>query len=91
MNWVLGRFLLRFQSRRWFPFRPDSLGRAQHWFGRYGVWTLLLSWLPVVGDPLTFVAGVMRVRFALFLLLVAAGKGGRYAILVWTVQQSGMV
>jgi len=88
VNWLLGRFLLRFQSRRWFPFRPDGLGRAQQWFRRYGVWSLLLAWMPLVGDALTFVAGVMRVRFPLFLLLTAIGKGGRYAVLVFTLEQT---
>lgn len=82
LNWALGRFLLRFRSRRWFPFRPDDLGRAQRWFQRFGVWSLLLAWAPVIGDALTFVAGVMRVRFDLFLLLTAIGKGTRYAILL---------
>ena len=84
VNWLLGRYLLHFQDRRWFPFKRDSLGRAQAWFQRFGVWSLLLSWAPVGGDALTFVAGVMRVRFWLFCLLTAAGKGGRYAVL-WAV------
>ena len=83
VNWVLGRYLLHFQGRRWFPFQADGLQRAQSWFQRYGVWTLLLAWAPVVGDALTFIAGVMRVRFWLFLLLTSIGKGGRYAILLW--------
>jgi membrane protein YqaA with SNARE-associated domain len=81
LNWLIGRYLLRFQGRRWFPFRPEMLARAQRWFQRYGVWSLLLAWAPVGGDALTFVAGVMRVRFWLFLLLTAIGKGARYAIL----------
>jgi len=81
VNWFLGRFLTRFESRHWFPFKAESLHRSQAWFQRYGVWSLLLAWLPVVGDPLTFVAGIMRVRFGLFLLLTAIGKGARYAVL----------
>lgn len=83
LNWTLGRYLLHFQGRSWFPFRADGLQRAQAWFQRYGVWSLLLAWAPLVGDALTFIAGVMRVRFMLFLLLTAVGKAGRYAILVW--------
>ena len=81
VNWVLGRFLTRFEDRRWFPFKPDSLHRGQAWFQKYGVWSLLLAWLPVGGDALTFIAGVMRVRFWLFLLLTGIGKGARYAVL----------
>ena len=66
LNYVLGRFLLHFQDRRWFPFRPGTLERSQRWFQRYGVWSLLMAWAPVGGDALTFVAGVMRVRFTVF-------------------------
>lgn len=85
VNWGLGRYLLHFQGRRWFPFKENEVGRAQGWFRHYGVWTLLLAWLPIVGDPLTFIAGLMRVRFWLFLLLVAVGKGLRYAAVIWLV------
>jgi membrane protein YqaA with SNARE-associated domain len=83
VNWYLGRELLRFQHKRWFPVSPDHLLRAQHQFNRYGIWSLLFAWLPVVGDPLTLVAGTLRVRFSLFLALVAAGKAMRYAVLLY--------
>jgi len=82
LNWFLGRYLLHFQGRRWFPFRADALDRYQRWFQKYGVWTLLLAWAPVGGDALTFIAGVMRVRFPLFVLLTGIGKGLRYAFLL---------
>ena len=82
LNWVLGRYLLHFQDRRWFPFRADSLGIAQRWFQKYGVWSLLMAWAPIGGDALTFIAGVMRVRFWQFFLLTGIGKGARYAILL---------
>lgn len=82
VNWVLGRYLLRFQDRRWFPFQQDNLGMAQRWFQKYGVWSLLLAWLPVGGDALTFIAGIMRVNFVLFFTLTAIGKATRYAILL---------
>lgn len=81
VNWILGRYLTRFETRRWFPFKPESLHRAQAWFQKYGVWSLLFAWLPIGGDALTFIAGIMRVRFSLFLLLTAIGKGARYAVL----------
>jgi membrane protein YqaA with SNARE-associated domain len=83
VNWYLGKEMLRFQGKRWFPFNEGQLSRAQQQFQRYGFWTLLLAWLPVVGDPLTLIAGVLRVRFIPFLLLVATGKGVRYAVLLW--------
>lgn len=86
VNWALARFFLRFEDRPWFPFREKNLGRAQAWFQRYGVWSLLMAWAPVGGDALTFVAGLMRVRFWLFLLLVAVGKAARYAVVLWMVE-----
>jgi membrane protein YqaA with SNARE-associated domain len=79
VNWSIGRWLLHYQDRRWFPFKPDRLGAAQRWYQRWGVWSLLLAWLPIGGDALTFIAGLMRVNFALFFLLTAIGKGARYA------------
>lgn len=81
VNWLLGRWAGRFRDRRWFPVKPAALARAERWYGRLGHWSLLLSWLPVVGDPLTFVAGVLRVPLAWFLLLVSIGKAGRYLAL----------
>ena len=89
VNWVLGRYLLQFRDRRWFPFNAGALGPAQRWFQRYGVWSLLLAWAPVGGDALTFIAGLMRVRFDLFFLLTAIGKGTRYAIVIGLVKGLG--
>ena len=81
VNWVLGRFLLRFRDRRWFPVSDRALTRAQTRYARWGHWSLLGSWLPVVGDPLTLVAGVMREPIGRFLVLVTLAKGGRYLVL----------
>lgn len=81
INWIIGRHLLRFQGRRWFPASPAQLARAQDWYGRYGRWSLLGSWLPLVGDPLTLVAGVLREPIWSFLLLVTIAKGVRYLLL----------
>lgn len=81
MNWVLGRYLLRFKDRRWFPAGDSQLTRAQVWYRRYGRWSLLGSWLPVVGDPLTVVAGVMREPLLPFVVLVTVAKGTRYLVL----------
>lgn len=89
VNWFLGRYLLRFQARRWFPFRAGTLARAQDWFQRYGVWSLLMAWLPVGGDALTFVAGVMRVRFSVFIVLTAIGKASRYALVLYMLRLFG--
>lgn len=80
VNWFLGHFCLHWRDRRWFPVGEEHLGAASAWFRRFGVWSLLLAWLPVVGDPLTFAAGVLGVRFPLFLTLVLIGKLARYAV-----------
>ncbi len=81
INWLLGRSVERYRDRRWFPIGPAALERAQGWYRRYGRWSLLLSWAPVVGDPLTVAAGVMREPFLPFLLLVALAKTSRYLVL----------
>jgi membrane protein YqaA with SNARE-associated domain len=83
LNWLLGRAAERFKSRRWFPVSSESLERAQVWYQRYGVWSLLASWVPVIGDPLTVAAGVMRTPIAMFVPLVALAKTARYAVIVW--------
>lgn len=83
LNWGLGRYLLHWQDRKWFPVSARQLARAEAWFARYGVWSLLMAWVPVVGDPLTFAAGLLRVNVWLFLLLVGIGKAGRYAAVLW--------
>jgi membrane protein YqaA with SNARE-associated domain len=81
VNWWLGRGIERFRDRRWFPAGPDAMARAERWYRRHGRWSLLLSWVPVIGDPLTVVAGVLREPFPTFLLLVTVAKAGRYIVL----------
>lgn len=83
VNWHLGRLLLRFRERRWFPASDTQLERAEAWYRSYGRWSLLASWMPIIGDPLTVVAGVFREPLGLFLLLVTIAKGGRYCILAY--------
>ena len=84
VNWAIGRGLEHQRHRRWFPVSGADLARAQAWFSRYGRWSLLLTWLPVVGDALTVVAGVMRVPLTTFTVLVAIGKGARYVVVAYT-------
>ncbi|WP_114418344.1 YqaA family protein [Marinospirillum perlucidum] len=89
INWLLGRYLLHFENRRWFPIKPHQRLKAEAWFQRWGFWSLLFAWLPVVGDPLTLVAGTLRVHWLKFLLLVATGKGLRYALLIAAARLAG--
>ena len=86
VNWGLGRYLLHFQGKKWFPFKADNLGVSQRWFQKYGVWSLLMAWAPVGGDALTFIAGMMRVNFWIFIILTGIGKAARYAILLGVVE-----
>ena len=81
LNWLLGRSVERFRHKRWFPVSESKLEKAQHSYLRYGRWSLLLSWVPIIGDPLTVVAGVMREPLWSFLLIVTLAKGVRYLVL----------
>ena len=81
LNAALGRGIERFHERRWFPVSAQRLEQAKLTYRRYGRWSLLLSWVPVIGDPLTLMAGVMREPWWSFLLLVTLAKTGRYLVL----------
>jgi membrane protein YqaA with SNARE-associated domain len=89
VNWWLGRYIEHWRNRSWFPVSGSTLDRAQASYHRYGRWSLLLSWAPIIGDPLTVVAGVMKEPFWSFLLLVTAAKAGRYAVLTAAVLGMG--
>ena len=80
MRWFMPR-LTRFQHKRWFPASAKQLAKAENWYFRYGRWSLLASWLPVIGDPITVMAGALGERFMPFLVLVTIAKGGRYTAL----------
>jgi membrane protein YqaA with SNARE-associated domain len=82
-NWLLGRGIERFRGRRFFPVSDDALRRAEGHYARWGYWSLLLSFAPVIGDPLTMIAGVLREPFWRFLVLVSISKIGRYLVLAW--------
>lgn len=79
-NWLLGRYIERWHDRRWFPVSPERLAAAQRHYRRFGHWSLLLSWAPLIGDPLTLVAGIMREPLPRFLLLVLLAKLARYLV-----------
>ena len=81
INWFLGRGIERFRDRAWFPVKPPALVRAATWYRRYGRWSLLASWLPIIGDPLTVIAGVLREPWWSFVILVGIGKIARYLVL----------
>lgn len=85
VNWALGRGINRFQHKKWFPVKPYTLSRAQDWYKRYGRWSLLLSWVPFIGDAITVAAGVLRENLLVFIALVTIAKTGRYIVLALIV------
>ena len=87
INVALGRYARQFQHRRWFPASPQGLARAERWYHRFGEASLLLSWLPVIGDPLTVLAGVMRLAWWRALLWIVLAKGARYGLLMALAHQ----
>ena len=81
-NWILGKYTRNLERKKWFPFSSSQLQKASFWFTKYGKWSLLFAWLPVIGDPLTFIAGVVRMRIVPFLVLVTIGKVSRYLFII---------
>ena len=77
-NWLLGFYLFEYINKKWFPFKENQVNAASKKFSKFGVWSLLFAWVPIIGDPLTFMAGILKINFLLFLILVAVGKIGRY-------------
>ena len=85
VNWYLGIHFIRFKDKKWFPFSDKQIQKSSFWFNKHGKWCLLLAWLPIIGDPLTFIAGTSRVNFTQFLVLVTLGKVTRYAVVIYSI------
>ncbi len=86
VNWVLGLTVERWRNHPRFPVKPVEFARYQDWYQKWGVWSLLLAWVPVIGDPLTVMAGVMRTPLWLFIVVTGAGKLARYLVVVGAVK-----
>jgi membrane protein YqaA with SNARE-associated domain len=82
VNWILGHGIDKLRNKRWSPVTPDRYEQACRTFRRFGEWTLLFAWLPVVGDALTLAAGAARMNLGVFVALVAIGKAARYAVII---------
>ncbi len=89
VNWGMGLVIERLKTRRWFPVDARTYARAEAWYRRWGIWSLLLAWTPWLGDPLTIVAGALRAPLGPFLLLVTIGKAARYVALALAVVHFG--
>ena len=83
VNWILGRYLGRLFNHSRFPFSPVQIERAQRSYHKWGWVSLFASWVPIIGDPLTVVAGTMKEPLWRFLTVVTIAKFGRYAVLAW--------
>jgi membrane protein YqaA with SNARE-associated domain len=82
INYFVGRYVSGLAGRRWFPATEAQMQRASVQFNRYGFWILLMSWLPVFGDLITVIAGLLRTNFKLFVALTSVGKFFRYFLIV---------
>ena len=85
VNWALGSYSRNLTTKKWFPFKETQIERSSKWFRKFGKWSLLFAWVPVLGDPLTLVAGILRVKFIDFIILVAIGKVSRYLIFFYLI------
>ena len=85
VNWYLGKKILIFKDRKWFPVNEKQIAKSEMYFKKYGIWSLLLAWVPIIGDPLTVIAGILRINFFTFLLLVSISKTSRYIFLIFII------
>jgi len=83
VNWILGFYSRNLSTKRWFPFKDKQIEKSSKWFNKFGRWSLLFAWVPIIGDPLTLAAGLLRVKFIEFLILVSIGKVSRYLVIFY--------
>ena len=83
VNWILGFYSRNLTTKKWFPFKDKQIENSSKWFSKFGKWSLLFAWVPFIGDPLTLVAGLLRVKFLEFLILVMIGKISRYIVIFY--------
>ena len=83
VNWILGFYSRNLSKIKWFPFKDEQIEKSSKWFNKFGRWSLLFAWVPIIGDPLTLVAGLLRVKFIEFIILVTIGKVSRYILIFY--------
>jgi membrane protein YqaA with SNARE-associated domain len=82
INYLIGhKGVIYLTQKRWI--KPHQIERSHRYFDRYGAYALLLSWVPLIGDPITFIAGTLRYSFWKFILLVAIAKTSRYGVILY--------
>ena len=83
VNWFIGYYLIKFKDKKWFPIQKRKIDKYSRFYQKWGVWSLLLAWMPIIGDPLTVIAGIFRTNIWLFLILVTIGKLSRYLFIIF--------
>jgi len=83
INWILGFYSRNLSKKKWFPIKDEQIEKSSKWFNKFGRWSLLFAWVPIIGDPLTLAAGLLRVKFTKFLILVTIGKVSRYLVIFY--------
>ena len=84
VNYAIGLFGSAFLIHRFLKISDESFDKSKQRFEKWGTASLLLAWVPIIGDPLTVIAGVLRINIWLFLLLVTVGKLARYIVVSYT-------
>ena len=85
VNWWLGRVAEKIQDKSWFPVSEEKRLQSERYYRKYGRFSLLLSWVPFIGDPITIIAGIMREPLWSFIALVTIAKCSRYLFIVGAV------
>lgn len=85
VNYALGFLGSRILLQKFFRMSVPEIETAEHRFKKYGIFSLLFAWVPVIGDPLTVAAGILKINFIVFLFLVGLGKFLRYVFVAFAV------
>lgn len=88
VNYLAGFYGSGYVIKKWLSTSEASIISAQNRFNKYGVLSLLLAWVPVIGDPLTVIAGILRVNLLIFFSLVSIGKFIRYLLICHIILSS---
>jgi len=87
LNYALGYYLKAHRVKHYFKISDVRYSKLECFYEKYGLWTLLLAWVPILGDPITVLAGLLRLNIIWFVVLVSASKLLRYVVLTLGVLQ----
>jgi membrane protein YqaA with SNARE-associated domain len=86
VNYVIGYYILKLKNKKFIPIKDKDIKKYSKIYQKWGIYSLLFSWLPIVGDPLTVIAGIFRTNILLFISFVTIGKLARYIIILIMVE-----